>query len=120
MKLSIIVPLLLQYACLVSSEEICEDKKLGNMSETCDSLMGDDEDLRQAWCGTKAWLRKKCLKTCGLCCEDNADFKFKSVNHKTGEKTRRSCNWLTKGDASKRRLDYCGKSFGGTKIKDAW
>ncbi len=106
-----------------NAQDICVDKKLGQLGETCDSLLGDDENLRQQFCSTDPWIRKKCKRKCGVCCENNKYFKFESVNLETGEISMRSCNWLNKGDEAKitqKRQIYCEQTSDGKLIKDAW
>jgi len=60
----------------------------GNMKQSC-SWIRNNEDQRQEYCSLYADVGAACPQACGLCCEDDLEYRFQT--EKGGLK---SCAWL--------------------------
>jgi len=47
-------------------------------------------------------VQDACPQVCGLCCEDDSNYKFKDQN-----RTNRNCAWISSVDLANRRAKYC-------------
>ncbi len=83
----------------------------GKPKLTCQYIR-KDEGRRQEKCKL-ADVRAACPQACGLCCEDEKTFMFKSYDDKD-----RNCWWLSKKE--RRKNLYCGTYNSGRMVKDAW
>jgi hypothetical protein len=81
--------------------------------KTCSWIADND---RTSLCSTSMEVREQCPQTCGICCQDDPDFKFKETQLLLVEK-KVDCKWIAK---FKTRLStYCNESFFGIAVKDA-
>ena len=109
-------------AYLAKADSTCENDleySLGLKNKNCYSWFRNKEDRRQDICSRKSEAREKCRKTCGLCCGNDAGFKF-VIGDNRGTPIKKSCNWLDKGNETKRKEDFCGTGSGGILVKEAW
>ena len=58
------------------------------------------EESRRTNLCLKAEVRTQCPQTCGICCENDPDFKFLNVKD-----VKKSCSWL--GEKIRRKLKFC-------------
>ncbi len=91
-------------------------REAGKPKVTCQYIR-KNERRRQEKCKLTD-VRASCPQACGLCCEDEKSFKFKTRDGSDDYKDRKSCWWLSK---KKKRQDlYCGTYNSGRMVKDAW
>ena len=72
-----------------------------------------DEKKRQSMCQRQK-VRKACPQSCGLCCENDPDYVFKTPH---GEPKEKDCTWIE--SRKTRAMTHCDNYKNGRMIKDA-
>jgi len=83
-----------------------EFRSEGLKKKTCAWVMAADEDLRKEYCA-QSDVYQNCPTSCGVCCEDDANYSVKKIasKKKGKKKVKVDCNWIQK--KPKRISDYC-------------
>ena len=97
---------------VIQGSPCINEKDFKFKNHSCISIR-KDESKRQSMCQHKK-VRKACPQTCGLCCENDPDYVFKTP---LGEPKEKDCKWIEEIDT--RPTIHCDNYKNGRMVKDA-